>query len=288
MNKFIPVSRPNINKADQDYVNKYSLKKIKIANSNLVTQFEKKISILCNRKYAIAVNSGTTALHAALASLNLKKGSKVLIPDFSIISVLNAVLNNNLIPVFAEVDINTFNIEYESIKKKLTNHNIKAAIIVSTYNSAPEFDKIIKLFKKNNIKLIEDAAESFGGTYINKPFGSLGDLSILSFYSNKLITTGEGGMILTNNTKYYNFIKNYKNLFFNSKRNFIHKNIGNNFRISSIQASLGLSQLNRINKFINIRKKFYDLYIKKLDKKYINFQKINKKINKNRLIIYYT
>ena len=141
-------------------------------------------------------------------------------------------------------------------------------------------DKIIHFLRKYNVRIIEDAAESFGGLYKDKPFGSFGDLSILSFYSNKIITTGEGGMILTNNHKLNQFAKSYRNLFFNSKRNFIHNKIGQNFRLTSLQASLGLSQVMKINKFINYRKQLFDLYLKKLDNNYVNFQTINQNIKK--------
>ena len=279
MSKFIPVCRPFIDKADGQYIKNHSIKKNKISNSDLILKFEKKISTFCERKYGVSVTSGTTALEIALKSLNLPPKSKIIIPNFTIVSVLNAVLKNNLNPIFIDVSKEDYNILEEDIINYSNLKNIKAAIIVSTYNSSCEIDKIIKLLKKYNIKIIEDAAESFGGSYKGRKFGSFGDVSILSFYSNKLITTGEGGMILTNNIKISNFCQNYKNLFFNNKkRNFIHNDIGVNARFPSLLAAFGLSQFRKINFFINHRRKLYNFYFNNLNSKYLNFQNIKKDI----------
>lgn len=279
MNSLIPVSRPKIDNLDCDYVLKQSLEKNKIATTDLIEEFEKLVSKKCLRNYGIAVSSGTSALEIAVASLNLKPGSKILIPSFTIVSVLNAVLKNKCKPVFVNVNYNNYNIDFDNLENLINNQNIKACIIVSTYNSSPMMDKISNLLKRNKIKFIEDAAESFGGKFQNKPFGSFGDISILSFYSNKIITTGEGGMILTNNYKFAEFAKKYRNLFFNNRRNFTHDKIGNNNRLTSMQASLGISQLKKINSFLKHRKKLYEIYINELTQEKFQFQEINKNIS---------
>ena len=279
MKKFIPVNRPYIDKSDEQYIINNSIKKNNVTNSPLISLFEEKISNLCDRKYAVSVTSGTTALEIAVKSLNLPSKSKILLPSFTIVSVLNAVLKNNLIPVFIDVKRNDYNISINELLKFKPLKHISAAIIVSTYNSASEIDKVINCLKKNNIKIIEDAAESFGGSYKNKPFGSFGDISILSFYSNKLITTGEGGMILTNNKKIFNYCNKSKNLFFDEKnRNFSHKEIGSNYRFPSILAALGISQLKKIKYFINHRQKLYNYYFFNLNSELLEFQNIKKDI----------
>ena len=279
MNTLIPVSRPYLDKEDRKFIIQNSIIKANLANSHLVDEFEKNISKFCERRFGIAVTSGTVALDLAIKSFKLKPKSKVIIPNFSIVSVLNAVINNNLTPVFIDVDEDDYNINFKDIENLPNIKSVKAAILVSTYNSSSDMEKIINYLKKFKIKVIEDAAESFGGYFNKKKFGSFGDVSILSFYPNKIITTGEGGMLLTNNNNIANFCKNYRNLFFNRNRDFLHKDIGSNLRFSSILASLGLSQFKKINKFKKHRKILFNYYKKNLNDNYFKFQRIKSNID---------
>lgn len=273
--RFIPVSRPQITREDVKSVQK-AIASTYIAGGNFIPLYESTLAKYCGRRYGVAVTNATSALYLAVKALSLPPKSKILIPSFTIISVLQSVILNGHVPVIADVDSRTWNISLKSVQKAL-NSNIGAAIIVETYASAPYMRKIQALLNRSNILFIEDAAEGFGGSDKGKPFGSFGVMSILSFYANKLISSGEGGMILTDNKFLYDRLCSLRNLCFDLDRSFIHKEISGNYRMTNIQASLGLSQFNRIKSLYNHRKKLYNLYLKflaRLSKTYISFQEI--------------
>ncbi len=253
-NKFIPVNTPLISKKDALSVFQ-SVKSGWISSEGPnVNKFEKKISKFLNRKFGCSVSSGTAALEIAIKSLGLKKNDEVIMPSFTIISNAIAITKSFAKPVLVDVDLNTWNIKIEDIEKKI-NKKTKCLMLPHIYGLSNDMDKILKIVKKHKIFLIEDAAEVFGLKYKNKYCGSFGDISILSFYANKHITTGEGGMLLTNNNKLYKKFKDLRNLCFGKKKNrFNHYDIGWNYRYTNIQASLGLNQLKRINKIV--KKKF--------------------------------
>ena len=260
--KFIPVNTPLINNDDALSVSK-SIKSGWISSEGpSVKEFEKKISKFLNRKFGCAVSSGTAALEIAIKSLNLKKNDEVIMPAFTIISNAMAIVKSSAKPVLVDVDINTWNIKIEDIEKKITKKT-KCLMIPHIYGLANDMDKILKITKKYKLYLIEDAAEVFGLKYKNKPCGSFGDISILSFYANKHITTGEGGMLLTNNNKLNEKFKDYRNLCFGTKKNrFNHYDISWNYRYTNIQAALGLNQLKRINKIIKKKYQIGNYYYK--------------------------
>ena len=260
--KFIPVNTPLINNDDALSVSK-SIKSGWISSEGpSVKEFEKKISKFLNRKFGCAVSSGTAALEIAIKALNLKKYDEVIMPAFTIISNAMAIVKSSAKPVLVDVDINTWNIKIEDIEKKITKKT-KCLMIPHIYGLSNDMDKILKITKKYKLYLIEDAAEVFGLKYKNKPCGSFGDISILSFYANKHITTGEGGMLLTNNSKLNEKFKDYRNLCFGSKKNrFNHYDISWNYRYTNIQAALGLNQLKRINKIIKKKYQIGNYYYK--------------------------
>jgi len=260
--KFIPVNTPLITKID----------KIAVANSIAsgwissegpdVKNFEKKISKFLSRKYGCAVSSGTAALEIAVKSLNLKKNDEIIIPSFTIISNAMAIIKNHAKPILIDVDINTWNIKVDDIEKKITSKT-RCLMIPHIYGLANDMDKIIKIKNKYNLYLIEDAAEVFGLKYKRRLCGSFGDISILSFYANKHITTGEGGMLLTNSSNLNKKFKEYRNLCFGKKGNrFNHDKLGWNYRYTNIQASLGLSQLKRIDKIVKRKFQIGNYYYK--------------------------
>ena len=185
-------------------------------------------------------------------------------PAFTIISNAMAIIKSSAKPVLVDVDINTWNIKIEDIEKKITKKT-KCLMIPHIYGLSNDMDKILKITKKYKLYLIEDAAEVFGLKYKNKPCGSFGDISILSFYANKHITTGEGGMLLTNNNKLNEKFKDYRNLCFGTKKNrFNHYDISWNYRYTNIQAALGLNQLKRVNKIIKKKYQIGNYYYKYL------------------------
>jgi perosamine synthetase len=252
--KFIPVNTPLINNEDALVVSK-SIRSGWISSEGPnVKKFEKKIAKFLKRKFGCSVSSGTAALEIAIKALGLKKNDEVIMPSFTIISNAMAIIKSSAKPILVDVDINTWNIKIEDVEKKITKKT-KCLMLPHIYGLSNDMDKILKIVKKYKLYLIEDAAEVLGLKYKNKYCGSFGDISILSFYANKHITTGEGGMLLTNNPSLNKKFKGYRNLCFGSKANrFNHYDIGWNYRYTNIQATLGINQLKRIKKII--KKKF--------------------------------
>jgi perosamine synthetase len=261
--KFIPVSIPKISYQDIKSVNRVLKKGWISSDGPEVKSFEKNFSKILKRKYSVAVSSGTAALDIAIKSLNLKKNDEVIIPNFTIISNVLSVIKQKAKPVLIDCDIKTWNIKLEDLEKKITSKT-KAIIITHIYSFSNDMDKIIKICKKNRIFIIEDAAEVIGLKYKNKHCGSFGDISTFSFYANKQLTTGEGGMISTNNLKFYNKCKALRNLCFGNKQRFNHEDIGWNYRMTNMQAALGISQLKRLDTVV--KKKMYigNYYYKRL------------------------
>tara|TARA_B100000902_G_C27264499_1_gene892716 strand:- start:449 stop:1564 length:1116 start_codon:yes stop_codon:yes gene_type:complete len=256
---FIPVNTPLITTEDALSVFK-TVKSGWISSSGKnIEIFEKKLAKYVNRKFGCAVSNGTAALEIAVKSLDLKKNDEIIIPSFTIISTANSIIKNNLKPVLVDSDLSTWNINISDIEKKITRKT-KALMIPHIYGYPCDINKILKICKKNNIYLIEDAAEMIGQTYRNKPCGSFGDISTFSFYANKHITTGEGGMIFTNNPKFFKKFKAYRNLNFGTKNRFDHDEISWNYRFTNMQAALGLSQLKRIKKIIKRKREIGDYY----------------------------
>ena len=258
---YIPVSEPLITPKDNQELMK-AVKSGWISSSGKYIQnFEKNFSKFLGVKYSTTVSNGTAALEVALKSLDIKKGDEVIIPNFTIISNALAVIKVGATPKFIDCKINDWNMNYDEIEKKITKRT-KVIIATHIYNFPCEIEKIQKLCKRKKLYLIEDAAEVLGLDFKKKKCGSFGDLSTFSFYSNKQITTGEGGMISTNNKRLYEKCKNLKNLCFGKIDRFNHDEIGWNYRFTNLQAAIGFSQLKRVKsivkKKIEIGKRYYE------------------------------
>ena len=260
----IPVNKPSLIGNES----KYLLDCIKTgwisSDGKYVKKFEEKFANFVNRKFSTSVSNGSVALEIALKALKLEPGSEVILPTFTIVSCCNAIIKAGLKPVLVDCDADTFNMNINHVKTKI-NKNTSAIMMVHIYGITVEVDKLLSLAKKFKLKVIEDAAEVHGQKYKTKQCGSFGDISTFSFYANKHITTGEGGMVLTNNKKIFENVLKLKNLYFGKGLNrFKHTGIGSNQRFTNLQASVGLAQLERINKIV--RKKFSvgNYYTKKL------------------------
>jgi perosamine synthetase len=278
----IPVSKPYILNQDINSVSKVMRAGWITSEGPEVKLFEKKFSQYIKKKYASTVSNGTAALEIAVKSLDLKKGDEVIIPNFTIVSNLIAVIKNGLKPVVVDCDPITWNMNIPQIESAI-NSKTKAIIATHIYGYPLAIDKIRKICKKKNLFLIEDAAEMLGHKYKNKKCGYYGDISIFSFYANKHVTTGEGGIILTNSKKLDKKIKSLRNLCFGKKDRFNHDDIGWNYRLSNLQAAFGLSQFSRIDKTLSMKKKIGKLYFEKLKNnqnifiqkpKYQNFENV--------------
>ncbi len=252
MKTFIPVNEPLLNGNEK----KYLLEAIETgwisSEGPFVKQFEDSFSGYTGRKYAIAVCNGTVALETAVRALNLDKNSEVIMPSFTIISCALAVLRAGLKPVLVDSDPITWNMDVNRIESKITSKT-KAIMAVHIYGMPVDMEPVIKLAEKYGLKIIEDAAEALGQTYKGKKCGNLADISIFSFYPNKHITTGEGGMILTNDPGLADKCRSLRNLCFQPKKRFLHEELGHNFRMTNLQAAVGLAQLERIEEFIEIK-----------------------------------
>ena len=218
--------------------------------SPIIEEFETETANIFNRKHGIAISNGSTALEIAFQLLDLKRGDEVILPSFTIISCLSAVLRTGATPIFSDVDSNTWNMDITHIEKLLTP-NTKAVLMVHTYGLAADATKIKDFCETNNLFLVEDAAEAHGQIEGGKKCGSFGDISTLSFYANKHVTTGEGGMILVDSDQYSAKSRQMINLDFNNNERFKHNNLYWNYRLSGLQASLGLSQIKHLDKTIS-------------------------------------
>lgn len=269
--KIFPVSIPHIHGNEIQNIIK-TIKDGWISSEGpVVKKFENEFSKFCNRKYGVSVSSGTAAIDIAIRSLNLKKDDEVIMPTFTIISCIKEILSIGAKPILVDADPKTWCLDVDNIENKISKKT-KAILIVHIYGMAVDADPVLKLAKKYKLKVIEDAAESHGMYYKNNICGSIGDISTFSFYSNKNITTGEGGMILTNNKILYERFKELRNLSFNNKNRFIHKELSWNYRLTSIQAAFGLAQLHNID-FVLKKKKILAMYYYEKLSKY-NFIKL--------------
>jgi perosamine synthetase len=234
---------------------KYSVVKTLYQNqisgtSPIVEKFEKSCSQKFDREHAIAVSNGSVALDLAFQLIDLSEGDEVIIPSFTIISCLSAIIRAKAVPVFCDVDENSWNMTLEKVREKTTNKT-KAVLLVHLYGLAGEAEEISTYCIENNIFLIEDAAEAHGQKIGNKKCGSFGLISTMSFYANKHITTGEGGMLLTDDDGIKEKAQLMRNLGFKSEKRFQHNEFYWNYRMGGLQAALGVSQLKSLEKTIN-------------------------------------
>ncbi len=271
MNKdFIPVNTPFIGEEEKRLVNNCLETGWISSEGSYINEFEEKIALICDRKYAIAVSSGTAAIDIAIAALSLKKGDEVIIPTFTIISCISEILKRGIIPIFIDINPKTWNIDVNKIEEKITSKT-RAIMAVHIYGLPVEMDKIDALAKKHNLLIIEDAAEMIGQSYKQKPCGSFGDISTFSFYPNKHITTGEGGMILTDSPTIKDKCKELRNLCFVPEERFIHYDLGWNYRMTNLQAALGIGQLTRLKEVVKRKKEIGFIYTEFLkDCKFLN------------------
>ncbi len=226
-----------------------------------ITKFEEQFPAYIGRRHGVAVSNGSAALDIAVQALQIAKGDEVIMPAFTIISPALSVVRAGGTPVLVDSDPVTWNMNVADIEARITNKT-KAIIVVHIYGLPVDMDPVLDIAKRHGLKIIEDAAEMHGQTYKGKKCGSFGDLSIFSFYPNKHITTGEGGMILTDDKELEARCKKLRNLAFEPNgRRFIHHELGWNYRMTNIQAALGLAQLEKIDTHIEKKRKLGALYL---------------------------
>ena len=262
----IMVNEPLLDGNEKKYLNECIDTNWISSEGPFVKKFESQMAHYVGRKHATACASGTAALDIAVSALELQEGDEVIMPSFTIISCAQALTKLGIKPVLIDSEYRTFNMRVKDVESKITPKT-KAIMIVHIFGLTVDIDPIINLAKKYNLKIIEDAAQAIGQTYKGNQCGSFGDISIFSFYPNKHITTGEGGMVLCNNDLLDQRSKSLRNLCFGDQR-FIHDEIGFNYRMTNMQAALGVAQLERIDQIVEKKRwigKTYNDLLQDLD-----------------------
>lgn len=259
----IPVNEPLLNGNEKKYLNECIDTGWISSEGPFIKKFEEGLAQKVNRKHAVAVCNGTAALELAVEALGIKEGDEVILPAFTIISCASAIIKCGGKPVLVDSDLQTWNMDVTQIESKITSKT-KAIMVVHIYGLPVDMDPILDLAKKHNLKIIEDAAEMHGQTYKGKPCGSFGDISVFSFYPNKLITTGEGGMVLTDDDALAEKCKSLRNLCFLPQKRFVHHELGWNMRMTNLQAALGFAQLERWDEFVAKKRQMGKLYTEHL------------------------
>lgn len=224
-----------------------------------VKLFEEMFSSFCGCAHGVAVSNGTVALHLALVALGIKEDDEVIVPNITFVATANPVRYCHAIPVFVDVDQETGTIDPEKIEEKITTKT-KAIIPVHLYGHPCDMDQILSVAKKHNLYVIEDCAEAHGALYKGKRVGCFGDVGCFSFYANKIIACGEGGMVMTNNKALFERLKFLRNQGMHPERKYWHTEIGFNYRMTNLQAAVGLAQCERIMYFIEKKQKNAQIY----------------------------
>ena len=259
----IPLSKPWITEDDIKAVESV-LRTPQLSLGPRLVEFEEMLANVSGRKYAVTVNSGTSALHLIIKSLGIKEGDEVITTPFSFIASSNCILFEKARPVFVDIRKDIYNINYDLIEEKITEKT-KAILAVDVFGQPADWDEITEIAKKHNLHLIEDSAESIGSEYKGRACGSFGDAGVFAFYPNKQITTGEGGVVVTDNEEIAILSKSMRNQGRGEGDTWLqHTRLGYNYRISDINCALGISQLKRLNTIIELRSKVAELYSEKL------------------------
>ncbi|APT76113.1 aminotransferase DegT [Marinitoga sp. 1137] len=273
MKNEILLDAPNLGELEKEYLIKCIDSTFVSTAGPFIPEFEEKFAKYVGTKRAVSVQSGTAALYMALYELGIGPGDEVIVPVITFIASVNPIMYLGATPVFVDVDPETWNIDPKEVEKAITK-NTKAIIPVHLYGNPCDMDGLMYISKKYGIPIIEDATESLGATYNGKMTGTFGILNAFSFNGNKIMTTGGGGMITTNDEEKAEHIKFLINQARDASRGYYHPEIGFNYRMTNLEASLGLAQLERLEEFLNKKRRFAKIYMENLqDVKEIKFQK---------------
>lgn len=249
MSDFIPVNTPLLDGNEKKYLTECIDSGWISSEGPFIKEFEQQFSARMGRKHGIAVSNGTAAIDAAVEALDIGPGDEVIMPTFTIISCISQIVRNGGLPVLIDSDPITFNMDVKQVEAKITPRT-KAIMIVHIFGLPVDVAPLLDIAKRHGLKVLEDAAEMHGQTYMGKPCGSFGDISTFSFYPNKHITTGEGGMILTDDDELAETCRSLRNLCFQANKRFVHERLGWNLRMTNMQAALGVAQLERLDEFV--------------------------------------
>jgi perosamine synthetase len=255
----IPVSEPWLGAKERRLVDECIDSGWVSSQGKFVGEFEKLFSGYCGVRYGVATSSGTSALHLALLSLNIGPGDEVIVPTLSFIATANCVAYVGATPVFVDSNRETWNLDPAAVARALTRRT-RAIIVVHIYGHPAEMDEILAIAKRHGCDVIEDACEAHGAEYRGRKVGSLGTIGCFSFYGNKIITTGEGGMLVTNDRSLVETAAMLRDHGMSRKKKYWHPRIGFNYRMTNLQAALGVAQLERIGRIISLKRRNAELY----------------------------
>jgi perosamine synthetase len=261
----IPVSRPFIGEEEKELVDE-ALKRTEISGmaGSFIPRLEDEFAAYCGSKYGVAVSNGTTALHLALATLGIGPGDEVLVDTFTNMASFFAVHYTGATPVPVDIEPDTWNLDPKLIEEKITPAT-KAIMVVHIYGHPTDMDPVLEIARKHKLFIVEDCAEAHGAEYKGKRVGSLGDIGCFSFYANKILTTGEGGMLTMNDSEYADRARSLRSLAYGKgEQKFMHSAIGFNYRLSNVLAAIGCAQLSKIEETIAHKRKIADFYNKQL------------------------
>jgi len=255
----IPVCEPFLPGKELEYVTDCIKSNWISSGGKYIGEFERKFAEYCGTKHGVSTTSGTTALHLALASLGIGKGCEVIVPAFTMAASVFAIIYTGAKPVLVDCEPETWNMDVGQVEKKITRRT-KAILPVHIYGHPCDMDPIMESARKRKLCVVEDAAEVHGAEYKGRRAGGIGDVGCFSFYANKMITTGEGGMIVTNRDDVADRARRLKDQAYSREKRFLHTEIGFNYRMTNIQAAIGLAQLERIDEFVERRRRNASIY----------------------------
>lgn len=255
----IPISKPSIEQSEIEYIMEAVSSGWISSIGPYIDEFEKEFARYCGVKHCVATSNGTVAIHLALMVLGIGKGDEVIIPDFTFAATANAVILSGATPVYADICADSWCIDPKSVLSKITPKT-KAIIPVHIYGHPCDMESLNEIAKKYSLNIIEDAAEAHGATYKNQFVGSFGDCATFSFFGNKIITTGEGGCITTNSDSIAEKARILRDHGMSKEKRYWHIEVGYNYRMTNLQAAIGVSQLKRIENFLSSRKEILEMY----------------------------
>lgn len=261
--KNFPVAEPTIGENEFLYVEKCLRTAWISSKGKFVKRFEEDFAAFCNSRYALAVCNGTAALHLAFLACGIGFGDEVIVPTLTFIATANAVSYTGAKPIFVDVEPQTWTINPQSVEQAITKKT-RAIVPVHLYGHPADMDPLKKICKKYNLALIEDAAEAHGATYKNQRVGSIGDIGIFSFFGNKILSTGEGGMIVTDNDEYKTKLKILRDHGMDRNRPYWHPVLGYNYRLTNVQAAIGVAQIEKIDQILLYKQQIASWYTEKL------------------------
>jgi perosamine synthetase len=259
----IPVNEPLLNTQALKYIEECFQTGWISSEGRFIQEFESRWASYCGMDYGIAVSNGTAALEVSIASLGLEPGDEVVMPTFTIIACARAIIKNEAVPVLVDSDPTTWCMDVSQVEAKITSRT-RAIMPVHMYGHPVDMDPLLALARQHNLIIVEDAAEAHGAEYKGQKVGGIGELSCFSFYANKIITTGEGGMVLAKRVEHAERLRALRNLCFQKDRRFYHTELGHNYRLTNLQAAVGLAQVEQIEEHLRRKRWLGQAYTERL------------------------